>query len=299
MPRNLKHPKGFTQNPIEEEIDSIEEEEAEETDVTEQITDEAQISAAEFERGAGVTEKQMPAEEVAIHTDNATAKKAETGVAKASKKKETKKQIVPVKAKKRGKKYTEANLLVDKNKLYGLSEAIDLVKRTAFTKFDSSIEVHIRLAKAKGKKTEEGLRGLVLLPHGAGKIPKIGILDEAMVDKIAKDQKIEFDIFLATPEIMPKVARIAKILGPKGKMPSPKNGTVTDDPEKTIALIKNGRVEYKTDSTGIIHQIIGKASWDKEKLEENFKALLSVFPKTRLQSVVLSATMGPGVKVSI
>lgn len=298
MPRNLKHPKGFSDNPIEEEIDSIEEEEAEETDVTEQIIDEAQIPAQEFERGAGVTEKQMPAEEAAVHTDTATAKDAEAGIAKVSKAKEIKK-AAPVKAKQRGKKYTEASALVDKNKSYSVSEAFDLVKRTAYAKFDNSVEAHIRLAKAKGKKAEEGMRGLLSLPHGTGKLPKIGILDEAMVDKIAKNQKIEFDIFLAVPEIMPKVARIAKILGPKGKMPSPKNGTVTDDPERTIAAIKAGRVEYKTDSTGIIHQIIGKTSWDKEKLEENFKALLAVFPKTRLQSVVLSATMGPGIKVQI
>lgn len=204
-----------------------------------------------------------------------------------------------VKTKIRGKKYQEKFALVDRSKYYPQEEALDLVKKTSYSKFDASVEMHIRLVPAKNKKAKQELRGILQMPHPIGKEPKIGVIDEAMAEKILKEKKSEFDILLTTPEMMPKIARVAKILGPKGKMPNPKTGTITSDPEKTIKEIKSGRIEYKTDDTGNIHQMIGKVSFDNKKLQENYQAILAAIGVNKIQSVTFSATMGPGVKVRV
>lgn len=202
------------------------------------------------------------------------------------------------KPKQRSKKYQEKYALVDRSKLYNFDEALELVKKTSYVKFDASVEMHARLAAPKTKKTkQEQVRNTVQLPHSIGKEPKVGVIDEAMAEKIIKEKKTEFDILLATPEMMPKIARLAKILGPQGKMPNPKTGTVTTDTAKTLKEIKAGRVEYKSDDTGNIHQMIGKVSFDNKKLEENYRAILTAIGINKIQSVTLSATMGPGVKV--
>lgn len=204
-----------------------------------------------------------------------------------------------VKTKIRGKKYQEKFVLVDRSKFYAYAEALDLVKKTSYSKFDASVEMHIRLVPAKNKKAKQELRGILQMPHPIGKEPKVGVIDETMVEKILKEKKTEFDILLTTPEMMPKIARVAKILGPKGKMPNPKTGTITNDPEKTIKEIKSGRIEYKTDDTGNVHQMIGKVSFDNKNLEENYQAILAAIGVNKIQSVTLSATMGPGVKVRV
>lgn len=229
----------------------------------------------------------------------ATAPEAEVEKSKeeGEAKPEAKKKEKVGKAKVRSKKYQEAIALVDRTKKYDLAEAIDLVKKTTLTKFDGNVEVHARLLGKTGK--PETLRGFLKYPHPTGKVTKVVILDEALAEEIQKTGKIDFDIALATPEMMPKIAKLAKILGPKGKMPNPKSGTISAEPEKVKKDLEGGQVEYKTDSYGSIHQIIGKVSADPRTLSENFEVLLAVMPKEKINSVTLCATMGPGVKVQL
>ena len=199
------------------------------------------------------------------------------------------------KAKIRSKKYQEVKALVDSKEKYEIKEAIELVKKTSMTKFDGNVEVHIRLLGKNGK--PEAVRGLLQYPHSTGKKISVVILDEKIIDEIEKTKKADADIYLTTPAMMPKVAKLAKILGPKGKMPNPKAGTITADPEKTMKDMSKGQVEYKTDNTGNLHQVIGKVSGKVEDLEENFKELISVLPIEKIVSANLCATMGPAVKV--
>ncbi len=222
--------------------------------------------------------------------------------AKKHSKSTSKKTKVDKKLKKpkvRSKKYQEAKKLVDVTKKYSIDEAIELVKKTAFTKFDSSVEAHYRLtAKKAGKgKRIEIIRGLIEMPYSTGKKIKVAVLDDVLIKKIQKDKSTDFDVLLATPEMMPKIARLAKILGPSGKMPNPKSGTITTDPKVTMKKIQSGRIEYKSDKSGIIHMMIGKVSYDKQKLIDNYKALLAKIGKDKLQSITICATMGPSVKI--
>lgn len=207
-------------------------------------------------------------------------------------------KVKKIKAGKRARsiKYIEAVSKVDKNKFYPLEEALELVRATSYSKFDGSIEAHIKI---KIKKGQDNLRGTINLAHGVGKVTKVAIVDEAMIEKILKDKKTEFDVLLARPEMMPKLAKVAKILGPAGKMPNPKTGTITTDPEKAIEEFKAGKMEYRADSYNIIHQVIGKVSFDTSKLMDNYKTLFAVLPQTRVQSITLCSTMGPGIKVKL
>jgi large subunit ribosomal protein L1 len=199
------------------------------------------------------------------------------------------------KAKVRSEKYKKAFELVDRKKLYSLGDALDLLKKTSYSKFDGSAEVHFRLES--GKKGDM-IRGLMQLPHGTGKNIKVVVIDEKLIDQIIKDKGTKYDILIATPDMMPKIARIAKILGPLGKMPNPKSGTVTSNPNQAMEEIKSGKTEYKADKQNIVHLVIGKVSWDKNKLEENFKAAINALSGKKLQSVIISATMGPGIKIA-
>lgn len=199
------------------------------------------------------------------------------------------------KAKIRSKKYHELKALIAVKEKYDISEALELVKKTSMTKFDGNVEVHIRLAGKMGK--PEQARGLLQYPFSTGRKISVVILDEKIIDEIAESKKIAADIYLVTPALMPKAAKLAKILGPKGKMPNPKAGTITTDPEKTKKDLEGGQTEYKTDNGGNIHQIIGKISGKAGDLAENFKTLLAVLPLDKVQSIHLCATMGPSVKV--
>ena len=201
------------------------------------------------------------------------------------------------KAKIRSKKYQEAKALTDPTKKYEIKEGIELVKKTSMTKFDGNIEVHIRLLGKNGK--PEAVRGLLQYPHSTGKKISVVILDDKIIEEISSTGKADADIYLTTPALMPRVAKLAKILGPKGKMPNPKAGTITANPEKTMKDMSAGQVEYKTDDTGNIHQVIGKVSGKPEDLEENFRALISVLPIEKAVSINLCATMGPTIKVSV
>jgi len=228
-------------------------------------------------------------------------KNEETGKIKeekpAEESEEKSKKVKVGKAKVRSKKYQEVNALIDHEKKYNLAEALELVKKTSFSKFDGNVEVHVRVISKSRK--PENIRGLLKYPHPTGKSIKVVILDEKVAAEIEKTGKAEADIYIATPEMMPKIAKLAKILGPKGKMPNPKSGTIAADPEKVKKELEGGQLEYKTDSLGNIHQVIGKVSAESKKLEENFNALLYVLPKEKITSVTICATMGPGIKVQI
>ena len=224
---------------------------------------------------------------------------------------------------KHGKKYNEAAKLVDRTVLYEPNDAIALVKKTATAKFDETIEVHIRTG-CDGRHAEQQIRGAVVLPNGTGKTVKVLVfakgdkLNEAeaagadyvggeeLIPKIQNDGWLDFDVVVATPDMMGVVGRLGKVLGPKGLMPNPKAGTVTMDVAKAIADIKAGKIEYRLDKTNIVHVPVGKASFTDEALQENFNALMDAIVKARpsalkgqyLKSITLTSTMGPGVKVS-
>ena len=224
---------------------------------------------------------------------------------------------------KHGKKYVEAAKLVDRATLYESNEAIALVKKTATAKFDETVEVHIRTG-CDGRHADQQIRGAVVLPNGTGKTVRVLVfakgtkLDEAqaagadyvggeeLIPKIQNEGWLDFDVVVATPDMMGVVGRLGKVLGPKGLMPNPKAGTVTMDVTKAIEDIKAGKIEYRLDKANIIHCPVGKASFTEEQLQQNFDALISAIMKAKpstlkgqyLKSVTLSTTMGPGVRVS-
>ncbi len=223
---------------------------------------------------------------------------------------------------KKGKKYVEASKLVDSSKLYSKEEAIKLVKETAIAKFDSTIEVAIKL-NLDTKKADQQLRGSLVLPNGTGKTKKVLVIakgeaanlareagadyvgDNDMIDKIQKENWFDFDVIVATPDMMASLGKIGRVLGPKGLMPNPKTGTVTATPDKAVSDIKKGMVTYKTDSYGNVHTVIGKASFSDDKLLENlvyvFNTIVKVKPTSvkgnYIENISVSSTMGPGVKV--
>ena len=223
---------------------------------------------------------------------------------------------------KKGKKYVEAAKLVEKNKLYTKEEAIDLVKKTSTTKFDSSVEVAMSL-NLDTKKADQQLRGTICLPNGTGKTKKILVIakgpkaaeakeagadyvgDMDYLEKIEKENWFDFDTLIATPDMMPQLGKLGKILGPKGLMPNPKTGTVTMDIKKAVEEVKQGRIEYRTDSYGNVHTIIGKVSFTNKQLLENLEAFVSLILKTKpsvvkgtyVKNISVSTTMGPGIKI--
>lgn len=204
----------------------------------------------------------------------------------------------------RGKRYQRLSAQVSPDKTYPLEEAVKLVKKTSPTRFEATVEVHLSL-----KKTATGLRGRLNLPHGSGKSLKVLVFgdtaksadivgDQELINQISSGSLPQVDIALATPEWMPKLAKVAKFLGPKGLMPNPRSGTVTTDPDKEIKRIKSGQVEYRTETQApLIHLSIGKTGWEPKKITENLKALLKEVGVHQLTKVVLSSTMGPGIQV--
>ncbi len=224
--------------------------------------------------------------------------------------------------KKRGKKYTEAVSKLEKNKVYSKEEAIKLVKETSISSFDASVEVAMRL-NLDTKKADQQLRGAIVLPKGTGKTNRVLVIakgdkanqareagadyvgDVDMLEKIEKDNWFDFDTMIATPDMMPLLGKLGKILGPKGLMPNPKTGTVTVDVAKAVNEVKAGRVEYRTDSFGNIHGVIGKTSFSDEDLLLNLNAFVSNIIKLRpasvkgdyVKNISISSTMGPGIKV--
>ena len=224
---------------------------------------------------------------------------------------------------KRGKIYKESAKLVDRSTLYDVNDALGLAVQTAKAKFDETVEVHIKLG-VDGRHADQQVRGAIVLPHGTGKTKRVLVFAkgpkaaeaeaagaeyvgaEELATKIQTENWFDFDVVVATPDMMGVVGRLGKILGPKGLMPNPKSGTVTMDVEKALQEIKAGKVEYRLDKTNIIHTPIGKASFGPEKLADNFNALLEAVVKARpaaakgqyLKSFTVVSTMGPGIKVN-
>ena len=224
---------------------------------------------------------------------------------------------------KRGKKYIEAAKLVDRSNLYDTNEAFDLVVKASSAKFDETVEAHIKLG-VDSRHADQQVRGAVVLPHGTGKTHKVLVFakgtkaDEALaagadyvgaedlIPRIQNEGWFDFDVVVATPDMMGVVGRLGRVLGPKGLMPNPKAGTVTMDVTKAIYDIKAGKIEYRLDKTNIIHVPVGKVSFGQEKLQENFSTLMSAIIKAKpaaakgqyLRSISVSSTMGPGVKVN-
>ncbi len=222
----------------------------------------------------------------------------------------------------KGKKYNEVLKLVDKDKIYPASEALDLVLKTAYAKFDETVELHAKLG-VDGRQADQQVRGVVVLPAGTGKKLRVLVLakgekaDEAtkagadyvgaeeIISKIAGQGWLDFDVCITTPDMMGLVGRVAKVLGPKGLMPNPKSGTVTNDITKAIEDVKAGKVEYRLEKNNIIHCPIGKVSFGKEKLQQNFDALMDALTRakpasskgTYFRSISIATTMGPGIKV--
>lgn len=223
----------------------------------------------------------------------------------------------------RGKKYTEASKLVDKTKLYDPSEVVELLGKVSTAKFDETVEIHVRLG-VDSRHADQQVRGAVVLPHGIGKSVRVLVIAkgdnakiaqeagadfvgaEDMIQKIQTENWFDFDVIVATPDMMGQLGRLGKILGPKGLMPNPKSGTVTMDVAKAIKEIKAGKVEYRLDKTNIIHCPIGKVSFEPAKIKENFHTLMEAIVKARpasakgqyIKSVTVTSTMGPGIKVN-
>lgn len=223
---------------------------------------------------------------------------------------------------KRGKRYLESAKLVNKSALYQVGEGIDLAIKTASAKFDETVELHVRLG-VDGRNADQQVRGVVVLPNGTGRTVKVLVITkgenvdkataagadfvgaEDMIEKIQKENWLGFDVCITTPDMMPVIGKIAKILGPKGLMPNPKSGTVTTDVAKAIADVKAGKVEYRLDKGNIIHVRLGKVSFGVEKLSENFNAVMNAIVKAKpaaakgqyIKSVSVTTTMGPGIKL--
>ena len=223
---------------------------------------------------------------------------------------------------KRGKKYVEALNKVEKGKAYTKEEAVKLVKETSISKFDATVEVAVRL-NLDTKKADQQLRGAIVLPHGTGKTKKVLVVakgenatkakeagadfvgDMDILEKIEKENWFGFDVMIATPDMMPLLGKLGKVLGPKGLMPNPKTGTVTMDVVKAVNEVKAGRVEYRTDSFGNVHGIIGKVSFTESQLAENLEAFMATIIKAKpstvkgdyIKNIAITTTMGPGIKI--
>ena len=225
---------------------------------------------------------------------------------------------------KRSKRYKSVKEKIDKNKIYSVDEAAEFLVENAKTKFDESVEVHLR-TNIDPKQADQLIRGAVVLPHGIGKEKKIAVFAEGdkaaeakeagadliggedLIEKIKQKKEIDFDVSVATPEMMRKLASIAKILGPKGLMPSPKTDTVTMDIKKTVEQLKKGKINFKNDDSGNVHQLVGKVSFGKDKLKENITAYIQAIKDARpsgakgefIKNVVVTSTMGVGIKVGL
>lgn len=310
MPKDLTNP-----DPVEEEKTAEQEAEVLGNRKNEPSAEEAANLDPEAEKALTIeqgadADAAIPAEIAAIHPEETSeeptsklerrkAKKTARADERQAKIQATKTELARKQRGRRSKKYLEAKKLIVGGKLYPVAEAIGLIKQVSLSKFDGAVELHLNLAAKKSKSGSESPRGIVHLPHGSPIRKKIVILDEEKIEQISQTKRVDFDLALASPSLMPKVAKIARILGPLGKMPDPKAGTVTESPEKVIEEINSGRTEYRLDSTNNLHQPIGRVSWTEQKLVENATAILKLFPRSRIISAFLSPTIGPAVPLEV
>lgn len=248
--------------------------------------------------------------------------KAENKTKSVAKKSKEGKEKLPREERKHSKKYREVAALVDINNYYSVSEAVELAKKTSTTKFDSSVEIHIRLG-VNPTAADQQVRGTVALPNGTGKTKRIAVICASDKEKEAKDAgadkvgesliaeiekgKVDFDILVASPDMMTQIGKLGKVLGTKGLMPNPKAGTVTPEVGQAVKELKAGRVEFKVDKDAVVHQTIGKVSFDAKKLEENYSVFMDAIKHakpsgvkgTYIRSINLSTTMGPGIKIEV
>jgi large subunit ribosomal protein L1 len=266
---------------VSDEIDKTLSDQESETD------QEIDLESAEAEVGAS---EQVASEVSAINTDNETAKEQNKKPKKVSKKTKT------VKPKTKSKAYLKSIDGFEGGKSYKIEEAIELVKKHSYSKFDGTLSLAIKLQKSK--KGDDAVRGTIKLPNGAGRELKVAIADEKLIEEIKKG-KADFDILVATPSMMPKLGAVAKILGPKGKMPNPKDGTVVEDPKAVSEDLGKNVVRYRQDIGGNLHLPVGKVSFEAAKIAENIQAVLKSLAHLKKESVTLSPTMGPGIKIEL
>jgi len=283
----------------------------------EKVKNSEEVVVAEQKEDKKKVTKKATGKEVAAKVDKS---KKEPNSAKASLGKKVK---LSKEERKHSKKYRKASALVDKEKQYSYQEGIELIKKTSVTKFDSSVEIHIRLG-INPSASDQQIRGTVVLPEGTGQKKKVAVVCSTDKEKEATDAgadtvggdsliaeiekgKLDFDVLVASPDMMAKIGKLGRVLGTKGLMPNPKAGTVTQNIGSAVKELKAGRVEFRVDKNSIVHQIIGKVSFDQKKLELNYEALLDAIKHakpsgvkgTYIRSINLSTTMGPGVKISL
>lgn len=221
--------------------------------------------------------------------DSSPAEQGQNDKTEKQAKKEKKKPGV---ARERSKRYKEVKTLVDRTKKYSLKEALELLPQVHLATFDETVELHINT-------TEPGISGNLTLPHGTGKKTKVAIADDKLIAEIEKGL-IDFDVLVATPDMMPKLAKVAKVLGPRGLMPNPKNGTITTSPDEVVKKYEGGQMRFKTESKiPVIHLTVGKLSFGKDKLNENIDAAVKAIQTPKIRSVILKSTMSPGIKIEV
>lgn len=254
---------------------------------------------AETERSDGGQEKkareqaeETPSEESNTHTEKTETTETLTEETDTEEKPKVKKKKEKfIKNKVRSVAYKTKIMEIEENKTYPLTDGIELLRKVKIAKFDETVELHINT-------TEAGISGTVKLPHGTGKEIKVVIADDAVIAEVEKG-KINFDILIAAPDMMPKLARVARVLGPKGLMPNPKNGTISADPQEAAKKFQGGQIGFKTESKlPIIHLSVGKTSFEDKQLEENIKTIITAVKKDRIRNITLKSTMSPGIKIS-
>lgn len=270
----------------------------EEQELKDKAEQEAKRAArlAESERSDGGQEKKAreeAEESQSENSDNANTQTTEAPAEQAAteeKPKAKKKKEKFIKKKERSEAYKAKVMEIEKNKIYSLSDGLELLRKVKIAKFDETVELHINT-------TEAGINGTVKLPHGTGKEIRVAVADDAVLAEVEKG-KINFDILIATPDMMPKLARVARVLGPRGLMPNPKNGTISADPEEAAKKFQGGQISFKTESKlPLIHLSVGKTSFEDKQLEENIKTIFTTIKRNRIKNVTLKSTMSPGIKI--
>lgn len=251
-------------------------------------SDDGQEKKAREEASEENKETQTETEEAEVKSPEENKEETTTEEEKPQAKKSKKAKFI--KKKGRSEAYKTKLMEIEKNKTYSLPQGIELLRKVKIAKFDETVELHINT-------TEAGINGTVKLPHGTGKEIKVAIADDAVIAEVEKG-KINFDILIASPDMMPKLARVARVLGPKGLMPNPKNGTISADPEEAAKKFQGGQIGFKTESKlPIIHLSVGKTSFEDKQLEENIKTIIAAVKRGRIRNITLKSTMSPGIKI--